>query len=177
VRLSIKKFSLIFIGILGIFIIFWTLWIGVSFYTQRQKAKRDTTERGYLKGITLESIREGKLIWRLFAEKAKIKGSSAFLWGIKIEYFYKDEKPINIFATEGNLDKKKKIGVIKGDVKIVYEKETLYTSEIKWFFEKNLIESTKSFYMDGKYRVEGVGFLAKPRIGWIQVKRLKKAVF
>ncbi len=177
--LSKKRLILLLaLGVLSLTV--WVLWQGVLFYRQEgKKAQRreEATEKGIMESIHLTSTQGGKVIWKLEAQKAQLIGNRIHLWGVKITYQFKPKKPLLISGREGELDRKKKLGEIWGNVEIYLESEVLRVSKVYWDTQKNLVSSPLPFQVRGRYEVEGKGFVAKPSSGWIQVKKLKKAVF
>ena len=164
---------------LSVLILFgWTLRRGLHFYKEEgQKVQeKKNHEKGYMENIHLTSTREGKVVWALDASRAQLVGKTIHLWNVKIEYMFKKDKPVIITAREGTLDKKKKLGKIWGDVTVRHQGETLKVEEILWNLNKNTLESPLPFKVTGRCMVEGTGFTAKPSLGWVKVKKLKKVV-
>ncbi len=74
------------------------------------------------------------------------------------------------------MNRKKQKGRIWGDVTVRYGSETLRVEEILWRLDENVLESPLPFKITGRCTVEGTGFVAKPSLGWVKVKKLKKVV-
>jgi len=171
-------FILLALGVLAL--ITWVLWQGVCFYRQEGKKaqqREEATGKGVMENVHLTSTQGGEVIWELEAQKARLMGNRIHLWGVRVTYRFKPRKPLLIFGREGELERKKKRGEIWGNVRIQFESETLRVSKVCWDTQKNLVSSSLPFQVRGRYEIEGRGFVAKPSSGWIQVKKLKKAVF
>ncbi len=165
--------------VLGILLLFaWTLRNGLRFYqVEREKAQeKGEKEQSYMENIHLTSTKEGKVLWLLDAARAKMRNKVIHLWDLKIEYIYQKGKPVVITAQRGILDNRKKLGKIWGDVTIRFRGETLKVDEMIWNLEKNTIETSLPFKVTGRTLAQGVGFIAKPSMGWVKVKKLKKVV-
>jgi len=176
--LSNRKFLLCAFGVLVLFFSFWSLWRGYRFYqAQGKKEVEESGERGYVKALCLTSSRGSEVIWVMKAGKAQLSGDKIRLWDIMITYFFEPGKPVIIKGLEGCIDRKREMGEIWGDVTVTHQGETLYVDRMSWETKKNILESSLPFIITGKYRIEGVGFVAKPSLGWVRVKKLKKAVF
>lgn len=178
---GLSKKRLVILLALGVLaLIIWVLWQGVCFYRQegeKAQQREEATGKGVMENIHLTSTQGGKVIWELEAQKARLMGNRIHLWGVQITYQFKPQKPLLISGREGELDRKKKLGEIWGNVQIQFESETLRVSKVYWDTQKNLVSSSLPFQVRGRYEIEGRGFVAKPSSGWIQVKKLKKAVF
>ncbi len=144
---------------------------------QEKKAVEENREKGYMKALRLTSSKGGEVVWVLKASKAQLSGDRIHLWNVLITYFFEPNKPIIIKGLEGYIDRKKEVGEIWGKVTITQQKEVLHVDRMRWETKKNILESSRPFTITGKYYIEGVGFVAKPSSGWVQVKKLKKAVF
>jgi len=156
----------------------WTLKRGLHFYKEEgEKAQeKKGKEKGYMENIHLTSTQKGRVVWVLDADKAQLEGKAIHLWKVRIRYLLNKGKPVMITAREGFLDRKKKLGKIWGDVKVQYRGETLTVEEILWNLERNTLESPLPFKITGRSLVEGKGFVARPSLGWVKVKKLKKVV-
>ncbi len=60
----------------------WTLRRGLHFYKEEgQKAQgKASHEKGYMENIHLTSTKEGKVLWKLDANRAQMLGKTIHLW-------------------------------------------------------------------------------------------------
>ena len=139
-------------------------------------AKGKLTRKGVVEGLELSSSKGGKLSWKLTAERAQVKGSTFLLEGVDITYNYAPEKVIVVHGEHGEVDQKRQLGRLWGEVRVSMGREVLTTSELLWDLDKNKVSTAKPFRLKGRYLVEGIGFDLYPSKGKVEVRHLRKAV-
>ncbi len=139
-------------------------------------AKGKLSRKGVVEGLELSSSKGGKLSWLLKSKRARVRGSTFLLEGVEITYNYAPGKTILVRGDHGEVNQKRQVGRLWGNVTVSMGKELLTTKELVWNLEKNKVATDKEFRLQGRYLVEGRGFDLFPGKGVVKVRHLKRAV-
>ncbi len=171
-----KKWLLLVVSALLALVVGVVLWGEHVYRASGIRAKGKLTRKGVVEGLELSSSKGGKLSWLLKAEEAQVKGNTFILKGVSITYNYAPGKVIVVRGKHGQVDQKRQVGRLWGEVRVSMGKEVLTTSELVWDLHDNKVSTSKEFKLKGRYIVEGRGFDLFPSKGKVKVRHLRKAV-
>ncbi len=133
-------------------------------------------EKGVITNIVLKSTAEGKLIWVLKADRAKVEGNLIKLENVRINYSGDRVNNVSVIAERGFLDKKKQVGILEGSVLLKLKNGTLKAKRLIWNIKVNKICVPGSFEFYGKYKIWGNKLCFYPKKEIIRIYRLRKMV-